>query len=197
MDWPPVYQLCRQAHRWVSASGRDKRWKHLSAKPATRLDFHWGSLQTTTLIGCRCKHSNMFSRAVLIARELFFSPPWTKRRRQAEFWAIPPSSTLQEILLAYRTYRKLLFLYTCSKTNTDIQAIDSVGVPPLPIPNREVKPNSADGTAKICGRVGHRRFYKRHSIECLFLYMVLTSSPGNALLSHPARLPLRRSPDYI
>ena len=29
-----------------------------------------------------------------------------------------------------------------------------VGVPPLPIPNREVKPNCADGTAMQCGRVG-------------------------------------------
>ena len=47
---------------------------------------------------------------------------------------------------------------------TDIQAIDSVGVPPLPIPNREVKPNSADGTAKICGRVGHRHFYRRRAL---------------------------------
>ena len=36
---------------------------------------------------------------------------------------------------------------------TLIKAIDSVGDPPLPIPNREVKPVSADGTAKICGRV--------------------------------------------
>ena len=43
--------------------------------------------------------------------------------------------------------------------NTLIKAIDSVGDPPLPIPNREVKPDSADGTAKICGRVGHRHFY--------------------------------------
>ena len=43
---------------------------------------------------------------------------------------------------------------------TLIKAIDSVGDPPLPIPNREVKPVSADGTAKICGRVGHRHFYK-------------------------------------
>ena len=34
---------------------------------------------------------------------------------------------------------------------TLIKAIDSVGDPPLPIPNREVKPVSADGTAKICG----------------------------------------------
>ena len=30
------------------------------------------------------------------------------------------------------------------------------GVPPLPIPNREVKPARADGTAPQCGRVGRR-----------------------------------------
>ena len=30
------------------------------------------------------------------------------------------------------------------------------GVPPLPIPNREVKPTCADGTAMQCGRVGRR-----------------------------------------
>ena len=30
------------------------------------------------------------------------------------------------------------------------------GVPPLPIPNREVKPTYADGTAMQCGRVGSR-----------------------------------------
>ena len=33
----------------------------------------------------------------------------------------------------------------------------SRGVPPLPIPNREVKPARADGTAPQCGRVGRRR----------------------------------------
>ena len=32
------------------------------------------------------------------------------------------------------------------------------GVPPLPIPNREVKPACADGTAMQCGRVGGRHF---------------------------------------
>ena len=31
------------------------------------------------------------------------------------------------------------------------------GVPPLPIPNREVKPAIADGTARKGGRVGRRR----------------------------------------
>ena len=48
--------------------------------------------------------------------------------------------------------------------------IDSVGVPPLPIPNREVKPDSADGTALSCGRVGHRHFFPREfqAIETLF-----------------------------
>ena len=33
------------------------------------------------------------------------------------------------------------------------------GVPPLPIPNREVKPACADGTAMQCGRVGGRLLY--------------------------------------
>ena len=35
----------------------------------------------------------------------------------------------------------------------------SVGVPPLPIPNREVKPVRADGTA-YSGRVGSRRPFR-------------------------------------
>ena len=35
---------------------------------------------------------------------------------------------------------------------------DSAGAPPLPIPNREVKPGCADGTAQQCGRVGSRRY---------------------------------------
>ena len=33
------------------------------------------------------------------------------------------------------------------------------GVPPLPIPNREVKPACADGTAMQCGRVGRRLLF--------------------------------------
>ena len=34
------------------------------------------------------------------------------------------------------------------------------GVPPLPIPNREVKPVCADGTAMQCGRVGSCLLYQ-------------------------------------
>ena len=40
---------------------------------------------------------------------------------------------------------------------------DSGGVPPLPIPNREVKPACADGTAMQCGRVGGCLLYLRSS----------------------------------
>ena len=40
---------------------------------------------------------------------------------------------------------------------------DSGGVPPLPIPNREVKPACADGTAMQCGRVGGCLLYFRSS----------------------------------
>ena len=41
---------------------------------------------------------------------------------------------------------------------SDISGGYCVGVPPLPIPNREVKPVCADGTAMQCGRVGGRLF---------------------------------------
>ena len=49
--------------------------------------------------------------------------------------------------------------------DSNIQAIDSVGDPPLPIPNREVKPDSADGTAFSCGRVGHRHFFFKQGLS--------------------------------
>ncbi len=39
----------------------------------------------------------------------------------------------------------------------------SGGVPPLPIPNREVKPAIADGTAMQCGRVGSRLLFEREA----------------------------------
>ena len=51
------------------------------------------------------------------------------------------------------------------------------GVPPLPIPNREVKPTCADGTAMQCGRVGSRlllteRVLRRKSWNSFFLLVV-------------------------
>jgi len=47
----------------------------------------------------------------------------------------------------------------------------SAGVPPLPIPNREVKPCSADGTGVTPGRVGRRHIIEAlRVIEGLFLY---------------------------
>ena len=68
---------------------------------------------------------------------------------------------------------------------TLIKAIDSVGDPPLPIPNREVKPVSADGTAKICGRVGHRHFYRKGHLERMsffcYIKLSMSSSPGGAV----------------
>ena len=54
----------------------------------------------------------------------------------------------------------------------------SGGVPPLPIPNREVKPVIADGTAMQCGRVGSRLllvggFPETQSGKPLFFVLVL------------------------
>ena len=51
------------------------------------------------------------------------------------------------------------------------------GVPPLPIPNREVKLTCADGTAMQCGRVGSRLLLLRASdferFLRLFFYYLL------------------------
>ena len=43
------------------------------------------------------------------------------------------------------------------------------GVPPLPIPNREVKPACADGTAMQCGRVGGRLFFRVESLTSVVM----------------------------
>ena len=43
------------------------------------------------------------------------------------------------------------------------------GVPPLPIPNREVKPACADGTAMQCGRVGGRHFFLKEALSSLLM----------------------------
>ena len=54
------------------------------------------------------------------------------------------------------------------------------GVPPLPIPNREVKPTCADGTAMQCGRVGNRLLSVRASrtkvFGALFVYIHFITS---------------------
>ena len=51
------------------------------------------------------------------------------------------------------------------------------GVPPLPIPNREVKPTCADGTAMQCGRVGRRllsmKSLRFRKISEAFLFFLL------------------------
>ena len=63
------------------------------------------------------------------------------------------------------------------------------GVPPLPIPNREVKPSGADGTAMQCGRVGSRLLSKERSPRILTslrafycLYVALTLYNSNLLI---------------
>ena len=76
-----------------------------------------------------------------------------------------------------RRSRNNFNICTPSMSISDIQAIDSVGDPPLPIPNREVKPDSADGTALSCGRVGHRHFFsKRALVNAKALFFVLFSA---------------------
>ena len=45
-------------------------------------------------------------------------------------------------------------------------------VPPLPIPNREVKLTNADGTAYLGGRVGSRLFKEQADKVCSFSFCI-------------------------
>ena len=70
-------------------------------------------------------------------------------------------------------------LKTCQLKNTSGGYCG--GVPPLPIPNREVKPTCADGTAMQCGRVGSRLLLrstlKIHFFRVLFSFISLAGLP--------------------
>ena len=70
------------------------------------------------------------------------------------------------------------------------------GDPPLPIPNREVKPISADDTAIPSGKVGSRQLIETFSQKCLevfFLPMCHVAENGffsNGFLCYLCRLNL-------
>ena len=51
--------------------------------------------------------------------------------------------------IAARNVYLSLFLLSCEVCHQPFQVAESSGVPPLPIPNREVKPAHADGTAQV------------------------------------------------
>ena len=60
-------------------------------------------------------------------------------------------------------------------------------VPPLPIPNREVKLTCADGTAMQCGRVGSRLLLSRASDFERFLRLFLFPTDFSSALSFSHR----------
>ena len=60
-------------------------------------------------------------------------------------------------------------------------------VPPLPIPNREVKLTCADGTAMQCGRVGSRLLLSRASDFERFLRLFCFSTAFSSALSFSHR----------
>ena len=111
------------------------------------------------MIGRRCKCSNVFSRPVLIARTLSQRKDTLKRSRKEVLSSLPWSFLSSKICGGY-----------------------SGGVPPLPIPNREVKPVIADGSALSGVRVGSCRFSTRTSdTGCPGFLFVLSSIIQNAI----------------
>ena len=57
------------------------------------------------------------------------------------------------VLLGWISIEFVFFVFLCDKSIPILGGYCG-GVPPLPIPNRAVKPACADGTAMQCGRVG-------------------------------------------
>ena len=57
----------------------------------------------------------------------------------------------------------------------ELKGASSGGDPPLPIPNREVKPIYADGSAVTCVRVGSRRFSKAFTIFFVKAFLLYTN----------------------
>ena len=100
-----------------------------------------------TLIGCRCKDSDV----------------------KAEHYSLP-EHFLQKVhsfncmlglnISGMSNFSFLISHYSCFACvqirHNPLSGGYCGGVPPLPIPNREVKPTCADGTAMQCGRVGRR-----------------------------------------
>ena len=99
----------------------------------------------TRLIGYRCKCSNAFSQVVLIGRE-----------------AYPFKFLNTDLIFSYRLtlsfFHFIFYADNCSAQGLNFGGF-SLGVTPLPIPNREVKPQHADGTA--CAGVWESRSLPR------------------------------------
>ena len=71
-------------------------------------------------------------------------------------------------------------------------------VPPLPIPNREVKLTYADGTAYLGGRVGSRLFKRRPNENSIFSFLFAEVSAAPYLKGDLAvRRVLSKSPFFI
>ena len=129
--------------------------------------------------------------------ESFFSSALKRECSESMLWAIPSVFALQanknlrnktEKTNSFHNgdVKNRLLHCTISRYQTLIKAIDSVGDPPLPIPNREVKPNSADGTAFSCGRVGHRHFFSEElwlipRLFFFYIYIIRLLAQGNTL----------------
>ena len=135
----------------------------------------------TTSIGHRWKGSNVRSRVVLIARWLAQTPS-------------PPCAGAQQTFLLTTVRVPCLILVRPKRPPCPIIMSTILGIatslrykdfrwpwrrgPPLTIPNREVKPVCADGTATPSGRVGRRLFLKSLHRKMRGLFFCARSKNG-------------------
>src|SRR5690606_36673645 len=117
-----------------------------------------GPFETRTSIGGRCKHGNVLSQAVLIARVAWPPPPSSSslpRGGHTDGWERPSLTRFQSKRRSAPRHRHHGSHSTNALVafcNEDVQAGGhGAGATPVPIPNTAVKPRSADGTARDTG----------------------------------------------
>ena len=98
-----------------------------------------GSQKITTLIGYRWKCSDVWSQVVLITRQL----PFLFYNALLCYTCFYSSNTLLQLSFFTKDISEKFNVNFMSNAHTKDNGGYSVGVPPLPIPNREVKPYSA------------------------------------------------------
>src|SRR5690606_13743900 len=103
-----------------------------------------GPFETRTSIGRRCKHGNMLSRAVLIAREAW--PVQHTRPCSSQHTHLRDAPALDTTLTSRTECHTRSAAAACAEHRAvagNHRARDT----PVPIPNTVVKPRRADGTA--------------------------------------------------
>ena len=108
------------------------------------------------------EQTNIVVFSIYLLLSIMFKIAKSKKRKAESFWTIKINE-LAKKLLAFSLELLAQKIFRCLYRRC----------PPLPIPNREVKPARADGTAVKCGRVGRCQILKKPVNNCSWAFLFL------------------------